>query len=438
MESTHATQEACAQTPEGFEPLFNGKDLDGWYAAETEDPRKFLALSAEARNQKIFNARELTEKLWRVENGEIVNDGKGAYLTTERLFGDYELLLEFKYVAGGDSGVYLKGTPQIQVWDSKHEGHFKNGGDKGSGGLWNNSKDSPAKNPLVHADNPAGQWNKFRIIQLGARTTVYLNEKLVVDHQIMDNYWDRKRPIPPFGPIQLQTHYGEMRWRNVMVREIKIDEANRMLAEKNSADFNSVFNGKNFTGWDGPTDQYEIVNGILKCKPNSGGTIYTKQEYSDFAVRFQFKLPPAGNNGLAIRYPGTGDTAYAGMCELQILDNPAAVFSKLDKRQYHGSAYGMAAAERGYLRPQGQWNFQEVTVVGSTIKVELNGNLILNTDLGKINGLDNFLGRKPHPGKDRTSGHFGFAGHSDPVEFRDVMIKDLAGPSQSGGKPENE
>ena len=146
-------------------------------------------------------------------------------------------------------------------------------------------------------------------------------------------------------------------------------------------------------------------------------------EYGDFVVRLEFKVPPGGNNGLANRYPGQGDTAYTGMCELQVLDNNAPQYSKLDARQYHGSAYGMAAAARGYQRPAGEWNFQEVTVVGSSIKVELNGSVILETDLSQIKEV---MANTPHPGKDRTQGYFGFAGHSDPVEFRNIRIKELS------------
>ena len=108
------------------------------------------------------------------------------------------------------------------------------------------------------------------------------------------------------------------------------------------------------------------------------------------------------------------------MCELQVLDNDSPKYAKLDQRQYHGSAYGMAAALRGYNRPAGQWNTQEVTVKGSTIRVELNGAVILNTDLSTIT---EYMANSPHPGKERTSGFFGFAGHSDPVEFRNVRIK---------------
>ena len=162
-----------------------------------------------------------------------------------------------------------------------------------------------------------------------------------------------------------------------------------------------------------------MVDGAIVCKPKKGGVLRTKDEYSDFEVFLEFKLPKNGNNGLAIRYPGQGDTAYVGMCELQVLDDD---YKGIDPRQAHGSAYGMAAAQRGYHRPIGEWNFEEVTVKGSTIKVELNGVVILDTDLANVK---EFMANSAHPGKDRTSGHFGFAGHNDPVSFRNVSIKKL-------------
>ena len=265
----------------------------------------------------------------------------------------------------------------------------------------------------------------FASARLGSRTSIWLNEKLVVDHAIMENYWRKKSNLPLIanGPIQLQTHGGEIRWRNIYVREIGSEEANQMLAAKNNEGFDSIFNGMDLTGWAGPLDEYEIVDGSVRCKPGKGGTIHTEQEYSDFVARLEFKLPPGGNNGLAIRYPGKGDTAYVGMCELQVLDNEHEKFAgKLDDRQYHGSAYGMVAAHRGYHRPTGEWNFQEVTVQGSKIKVELNGTVILDCDLADVT---EFMAGKPHPGMKQTSGSFGLAGHSDPVEFRNMEIKPL-------------
>lgn len=186
--------------------------------------------------------------------------------------------------------------------------------------------------------------------------------------------------------------------------------------------FTSLFNGTDLAGWAGAVDSYEVRDGAIVCKPGKGGTLHTKEAYDDFVVRFEFRLPPGGNNGLAIRYPGSGDPAYTGMCELQVLDSEHPKYATLDPRQYHGSAYGMAAARRGHLRPTGEWNEQQVTVRGSRITVELNGTTILDTDL---NDATDFLDGKSHPGKDLKEGFFGFAGHGDPVMFRRIAIKRL-------------
>ena len=414
------------QPPAGFVALFNGKDLDGWIGLEGIDPRQLAEMKAEERNAKLAKNLEDLKTHWRAENGELVNDGHGVYATTANEFSDIELLIDYKTVPLADSGIYLRATPQVQIWDPTEKAKFNLGSNKGSGGLWNNSAGTPGKDPLVLADKPFGEWNHFRILQVGERTTVYLNDKLVVDHARMENLvYDKTgtKPIPARGPIQLQTHGGEIRWRNIYLREIGADEANKILASKGESGFVSVFNGKTFDGWGCPVENYDIREGAIVCKPGKGGTIFTKDEYSDFVARVEFRLPPGGNNGLAIRYPGEGDTAYVGMCELQVLDDSATKYGKLDPRQAHGSAYGMVAATRGYLRPNGQWNFQEVTVKGSTIKVELNGTVILNTDLSKVT---EYMANSPHPGKDRTSGHFGFAGHGDAVEFRNVSIRPLA------------
>lgn len=414
----------AATPPAGFTALFNGTDLTGWRGGDTFDHRKYLEMPEDKRAEQDAKWTEDMKKHWSVQNDEFVNDGHGKYATTTKDYGDFELLVDYKTVPKADSGIYLRGVPQVQIWDYTEQAKFNIGADKGSGGLWNNSAGAPGKDPLVLADKAFGEWNSFRILMVGSRVSVWLNGKLVVDHALMENYYDRKKPIPAKGPIQLQTHGGEIRWRNVFIREIGTAEANKILASKGGDGFQSVFNGKDFTGWAGPVDNYEIKDGAVTCKPKKGGTIYTKEEYTDFVARLEFKLPPGGNNGLAIRYPGTGDTAYVGMCELQVLDEnyEKVTKSKLDPRQVHGSAYGMAAAQLGHQRPVGEWNFQEVTVKGSKIKVELNGAVILDADLSTAK---DFMANSPHPGKDRTSGHFGFAGHNDPVSFRNVSIKKL-------------
>ena len=410
--------------PQGFTALFNGKDLSGWHGQPHFDPRKLAAMDDEEREEHIEKWTKDAWEHWSVDKGELVNDGHGAYLTTDKDYGDIELLIEYKTVAKADSGIYLRGTPQVQIWDTTKEGgKWDRNADKGSGGLFNNEKGSPGQLPLVHADKPFGEWNSFRIRQIGELTTVWFNDKKVVDNAPMHNYWDRSQPLFATGKIQLQTHGGEIRWRNIFVREIPAEEANEILKQESEGEFKSVFNGKDLQGWFGAKENYEVANGAILCKPGKGGTLFTEAEYGDFVAQVEFRLPPGGNNGLAIRYPGNGNPAYAGMTELQVLDNTAAKYAKLDKRQYHGSAYGMAAATRGYLRPVGEWNFQEVTVKGSTIKVVLNGTKILDTDLSKIT---EYMANSPHSGKDLKSGHFGFAGHSDPVAFRNIRIRSLS------------
>ncbi len=417
-----ATAVRSQSPPPGFTALFNGNDLTGWRGGDTLDHRKYLAMSAEKRAEQDAQWNADMKSHWRAENNELINDGHGKYATTEKDYGDFELRIEYKTVPKADSGIYLRGVPQVQIWDYTEQEKFNLGADKGSGGLWNNSPGAPGKDPLVLADKPFGEWNKFRILMVGSRVSVWLNDKLVVDHALLENYYDRKTPVPAKGPIELQTHGGEIRWRNIFVREIAPDEANRILAAKGEAGFQSVFNGTDFTGWDGPVSEYEVKEGAIVCQPHKGGTIFTKEEYADFRARLEFKLPPGGNNGLAIRYPGQGDTAYVGMCELQILDDEGTQYTKLDPRQYCCSAYGMVAAHRGYVRPAGQWNFEEVTVKGSTIKVELNGTVVLDCDLSKVT---DYMAKHDHPGKDRTSGHFGLAGHNDPVAFRHIRLQKL-------------
>ncbi len=211
------------QPPEGFSALFNGRDLTGWWGLKTEDPSVWMALPPEKLEVKRKASLSDIQQHWRVEDGVLVNDGKGLFLTTEKNYADFELLLEYKTVPLADSGVYLRGIPQVQIWDCTEERKFELGADKGSGGLWNNKKNPEGKHPLVLADKPFGEWNQLRILMVGERVTVHLNGQLVVDHARMDNVFNPALPVPRTGPIQLQTHGGEIRWRNIFIKEFGHD-----------------------------------------------------------------------------------------------------------------------------------------------------------------------------------------------------------------------
>jgi hypothetical protein len=425
--TAYAADRPNNQAPEGFASLFDGKTLTGWHGRKgTYSPYEEAKLSPEEHTKAQADWAADMAKHWSVDTakGEIVSDGHGVYLATVENFGDMEMSVDWLMVShNGDSGIYLRSVPQVQIWDPDNPHEVKNGAPKGSGALWNDDKDNPGKWPLVKADNPVGTWNTLHIKMVGSRVWVWLNDKQTVDGAILDNYFDKTRPIRPAGPIELQTHGSEIRFRNIYVREIASPEANKELSKVSGEQgFNSVFNGKDFTGWGGPIDEYEVKDGAIMCKPNKGGTIHTIEEFADFEVKVEFKLPPAGNNGLAIRYPGTGDTAYVGMCELQILDDTSHSYDKLDPRQYCCSIYGVVPAKTGYLRPLGEWNFEHAIIKGHTIKVELNGYTVIDADVSTVK---EFMHNSKHPGLMRTSGSFGFAGHNDPVEFRNIEIKKL-------------
>lgn len=410
-------QEPVPSVAAGGKPLWNGTDFRGLCGMRHQDPYALAAMS-EAARLKLRAEDEASMRLhWRIDGDELVNDGDGAYLTTEKHFGDVEFALEYRTVALADSGIYLRGCPQVQIWDCTEAGGKWNlGADKGSGGLWNNQVHP--RFPPVRADQPFGQWNTLRIRQLGARTWVWLNDQCTVDGVVMENYWNRKLPLPAKGPLQLQTHGGEIRFRKLTVRELAPVEANALLAAHEDTGFTPILHQADQLA--GDAGSCELVDGELRWLGGKGGTVHSKDRYDDFVLRFQFKLPPGGNNGIAIRYPGQGDPAYAGL-ELQVLDDSAEKHAALQPWQYHGSIYGMVAAHRGYQRPVGEWNFQQVTVQGSRVTVELNGTVITDAD---IRDLDSKLGDK-HVGRGRTEGYVGFAGHGDPVAFRGMRIKAL-------------
>jgi hypothetical protein len=227
-----ASTDAAETSPKGFRTLFNGKDLAGWYGL---NPHAVARLEGKRREDAIEEQREGFGRHWHVDDGELVNAGTGPYATTEEEFGDIDLLIEYKTVPMADSGIYLRGTPQVQIWDVNQTFDPRRPNrtpSKGSGGLFNNTPGSPGRDPLVVADKPFGEWNAFRIRQVGPRTWVWLNDKLVVDGAAMENFWDRAKPLPDKGPIMLQTHGGEIRWRNIFVREIGADEAREILGAK--------------------------------------------------------------------------------------------------------------------------------------------------------------------------------------------------------------
>ncbi|WP_347160288.1 family 16 glycoside hydrolase [Pontibacter chitinilyticus] len=423
-----AIQKFLEELPQGqgFVPLFNGKDLTGWKGL-VENPIERAKMDSKTLARKQQAADEQMRSDWKVENGEIVFVGNGFdNLATVKKYGDVEMFVDWKiYDDGnknGDAGIYLRGSPQVQIWDTAR---VKDGAQVGSGGLYNNQVNS--SKPLKVADNPLGEWNNFHIIMKGDRVTVYLNGELVTDNVILENYWDKNQPIFPQEQIELQAHGSRVGYRDIYIRELPRTEPFQLSAAEKKEGFKVLFDGTNMHNWQGNTTDYVIENGemvVHKPKFGNGGNLYTKEQYGDFVYRFEFKLTPGANNGLGIRAPLEGDAAYEGM-ELQILDNDADIYKNLHEYQYHGSVYGVIPAKRGYLKPVGEWNNEEVIVKGPKVKVILNGVTILDGDItdARKNGT---MDGKDHPGLKREKGYIGFLGHDSTVHFRNIRIKDLS------------
>jgi len=410
---------ASMPADEGFKSMFNGKDLTGWQGL-VENPLARAKMTLAELAKKQVEADKKVPENWSVKDGCIWFNGRGDNVCSVKEYGDFEMLVDWKISKAGDSGIYLRGSPQVQIWDTSR---VQVGAQVGSGGLYNNKK-NPSK-PLKVADNPVGDWNTFRIIMTAEKVSVWLNGELVVDNVTMENYWDRNIPIFPKGAIELQAHGTDLAFRDIFVREINSFEY-KLTPEEKAEGFVSLFNGRDLDGWVGDKVANAVENGVIytRAELENGGNIYTEKEYADFIFRFDFLLTPGGNNGLGIRAPLTGNAAYLGM-ELQILDNTTTVFGKLEPYQLHGSVYGVIPAKPGYLKPVGEWNSEEVIVSGTKVKVIVNGTVILDGDImeasknGTIDHVD-------HPGLKNKTGHIGFLYHTSVVKFRNIRIKDLS------------
>lgn len=406
----------------GFVPLFNGKDLTGWKGL-VGNPLTRAKMKSDELAKAQMKANEEAAHCWQVEDGQLIFTGKGNNLCTEKQYGDFEMLVDWKLLPGDepDAGIYLRGTPQVQIWDTAR---VKVGAQVGSGGLYNNKVN--ASKPLKVADQKVGEWNTFYIKMVGDRVTVYLNGELVTNNVILENYWDRSIPVFMNEQIELQAHGSKVMYRNIYIREIPRPEPFKLSKEEEKEGFEVLFDGTNMHKWTGNTADYVTEDGNIVIYPSKsyGGNLYTKDQFSDFIFRFQFQLTPGANNGLGIRTPMEGDAAYVGM-ELQILDNDAPIYANLKPYQYHGSVYGIIPSKRGYLKPLGEWNYQEVVAKGDYIKITLNGTVILEGNIREATKENGPADGKEHPGLFNEKGHIGFLGHGSVVKFKEIRIKRL-------------
>lgn len=283
--------------PPGFRAILNGRDLTGWHGL---NPHGVEKLTGEKKEANLAQQRAVFPKHWTVENGELVNDGHGPYATTDEEFGDIELLIDYKTVPKADSGIYLRGTPQVQIWDWNQIFDPKNPTRRphlGSGGLFNNTPGTAGRDPLVLADRPFGEWNQFRIRQIGDRTWVWLNDKVVVDGAVMENFYDRSQPLAAKGPIMLQTHGGEIRWRNIFVRDITPEDAKKILGEADAETKKRLSQALTLHASFDKGLEADLARGDKTCYVAQGKELTTAAPTNEVRL-----VPDAGRFGGALHY----------------------------------------------------------------------------------------------------------------------------------------
>ncbi len=413
----------------GFVTMFNGKDLTGWkglLAAPYDNPYQRAKLNKTKLAKLQKEANESMAKSWSAVDGTILFNGEGSSLCTEKQYGNFEMYVDWMLYDGKepDAGIYLRGTPQVQIWDTRRTDV---GAQVGSGGLYNNSVN--ANKPLKVADNPVGQWNSFYIKMTDERVTVYLNGELVVNNVIMENYWDRSLPIILKEQIELQAHGSKVAYRNLYIKELPQAEPYQLSAQEKKEGFKLLFDGTSLNEWQGDKTNYATENGTIAVrKRGSGfGNLYTKDEYGDFIFRFEFKLTAGANNGVGIRTPMGKDAAYHGM-EIQILDHFNPIYTSwLKPYQHHGSVYGVIAPKVfDALKPVGEWNTEEIYAKGDYIRVTVNGIVITEGNIREASeGGTKTRDGLNHPGLLNKKGYIGFLGHGSELWLRNVRIKSL-------------
>jgi hypothetical protein len=353
--------------------LFNGRDLDGWQVTGCEAV---------------------------VEGGLLVLKAGDGFVRSNERHANFVLELDWRArrEANYDSGIYIRADlpPAGSAWPKRYQINLKDG-DEG------HLLGAPGANNSALVKR--GQWNHFKLTAVGNKAELEINGQKAWSGADLEN---------ADGYIGLQSEVdggGQFEFRNIELTDL---------------DFKPLFNGRDLTGWTGDTRGYTVEDGSLVCPPNGGGNLYTEGEYSDFSFRFDFKLTSGGNNGVGIRAPVKGDAAYVGM-EIQILDDSADRYRSIQPWQAHGSIYGIVPAKRGFLKPVGEWNHEEILARGRQITVILNGTVIVDADVDQASQPKTADG-KPHPGLANPAGHIGFLGHGARIDFRNLRIKDLAKP----------
>lgn len=404
---------------EGYLPV--SLEPSGWEAV-VGDPETRKAMKAKALAKAQTEARAAMAKNWTAENGVLTGAADGGTIGSAKNYENFELILDWK--TEGEAAMGIRSIPQIAL------------GGKNSGALTGNMLHDNAA-PKAAANGPQ-EWNTMQVKVVSDRVTVVLNGVTTAENVILENACNREIPAYAEGQILLIAGNAPLNVREMYIRELPATPRFELSEEEAADGFEVLFDGTSMHKWTGNTTNYVPVDGTIYVTAQYGGSgnLYTKKEYGDFVLRFEFAFDREGvNNGIGIRTPMGVDAAYHGM-EIQVLDHDAPIYKNLRVYQQHGSVYGIIPAKRVKFPPLGTWNVEEIRAVGDRITVTVNGEVILDGDIrqacqghnvapdgGKNNPYT--VDHKNHPGLFNASGHIGLLGHGAGIKFRNIRIKEL-------------
>ena len=404
---------------EGYLPV--SLEPSGWEAV-VGDPETRKAMKAKALAKAQTEARAAMAKNWTAENGVLTGAADGGAIGSAKNYENFELILDWK--TEGEAEMGIRSIPQIAL------------GGKNSGALTGNMLHDNAA-PKAAANGPQ-EWNTMQVKVVSDRVTIVLNGVTTAENVILENACNREIPAYAEGQILLIAGNAPLNVREMYIRELPATPHFELSEEEAADGFEVLFDGTSMHKWTGNTTNYVPVDGTIYVTAQYGGSgnLYTKKEYGDFVLRFEFAFDREGvNNGVGIRTPMGVDAAYHGM-EIQVLDHDAPIYKNLRVYQQHGSVYGIIPAKRVKFPPLGTWNVEEIRAVGDRITVTVNGEVILDGDIrqacqghnvapdgGKNNPYT--VDHKNHPGLFNASGHIGLLGHGAGIKFRNIRIKEL-------------
>ena len=412
----------AAKLPEaGFEPLSLEQ---GNRKAVVGNPETRKAMKPKALAKAQLEADAAMAQKWSLTDGVLTAEANAPAIQFPKQYENFEMILDWK--TPGEAGIAIRYIPQIRL-----------GGASGTGMLADDKC-------VVNADNRPGNWNTLYVKVVDDRITVFENGVKIVENAVMTNPNMPGEPVGICGCIELIAGAAPVEFRSVYVNELPSTPVFELSAEEAAEGFEVLFDGRSLHKWTGNTTNYVPLNGTIDVTAQYGGSgnLYTKKEYSDFVLRFEFRFIREGvNNGIGIRTPMGVDAAFEGM-EIQILDHDAPIYKDIKNYQQHGSVYGVVAAKRVKFPPLGDWNVEEIRAVGDRITVTVNGEVILDGNIREAcqghcvgdpgeKGNHYMIDHRNHPGLFNKSGHLGLLGHGAGIQFRNLRVLDL---SASGRK----